>query len=185
MPAPKSEARTKKILAAAQVEFLANGLRATTMQGIAKRAGVAKPTLYAYFPDKEAVFQATLAAVLDDMKAEAEKTLEGPGSAVECAAAALQNKFSRMAALLSNSPHAVELLANTEAFAEQALAEINAWLSARLVELLAGEGWPRDQATRRADLVLACVDGLFGAYAGSRIDPADVGFVVRRLLAAP
>ena len=85
MPAPKSEARTKKILAAAQTEFLANGLRATTMQGIAKRAGVAADVyalgalLYAClagsgpFAHHKGAVQ-TLNAVLHDKRGELERS---------------------------------------------------------------------------------------------------------------
>ena len=36
--------------------MLRDGLRGTTMEAIARQAGIAKATLYAQYPDKEAVF---------------------------------------------------------------------------------------------------------------------------------
>ena len=58
-----SPARRARILAAARHLILLNGLRATTMEAIAREARVAKPTLYGYFPDKEAVF----GAIIEDL----------------------------------------------------------------------------------------------------------------------
>lgn len=44
-------------LAAARVVFLESGFDAATMDAIARQAGVSKATLYAYFADKEALFE--------------------------------------------------------------------------------------------------------------------------------
>ena len=60
MAAP--QARKEGILDAAQALVLKHGLRGTSMEAIARQAGVAKPTLYASYPDKPAVFAALLAA---------------------------------------------------------------------------------------------------------------------------
>lgn len=49
--------RREAILAAALDEFSLNGFAATRLDDIAKRAGVAKGTLYLYFRDKETMFQ--------------------------------------------------------------------------------------------------------------------------------
>jgi AcrR family transcriptional regulator len=62
--APRSDARTARqterreaILAAALEEFSASGFAATRLDDVARRAGVAKGTIYLYFRDKEALFQ--------------------------------------------------------------------------------------------------------------------------------
>lgn len=46
------------LLDAALVEVLAHGIRRTTASDIARRAGVARQTLYRYWPDAQAVFAA-------------------------------------------------------------------------------------------------------------------------------
>ena len=55
--AEKAAARREAILAAALDEFSASGFAATRLDDVAKRAGVAKGTIYLYFADKEALFQ--------------------------------------------------------------------------------------------------------------------------------
>jgi TetR/AcrR family transcriptional regulator, mexJK operon transcriptional repressor len=46
-----------QILSAARTQFLEQGFAETSMDGIARAAGVSKATLYAYFPSKEALFR--------------------------------------------------------------------------------------------------------------------------------
>lgn len=50
----------KRILDAAYDLFLDFGLRRTTIEDIAKRAGIGRPTLYRRFGDKDAVMQAVI-----------------------------------------------------------------------------------------------------------------------------
>ncbi len=51
------EARPQQILEAAFVEFAEHGLARGRLDDIARRAGVAKGTIYLYFPNKEALFK--------------------------------------------------------------------------------------------------------------------------------
>lgn len=51
------EARRAAILAAALEEFTARGYEGARLDDVARRAGVAKGTIYLYFADKEALFQ--------------------------------------------------------------------------------------------------------------------------------
>jgi AcrR family transcriptional regulator len=53
----RSMARREAILAAALNEFSARGFAAARLDDVAKRAGVAKGTIYLHFRDKEALFQ--------------------------------------------------------------------------------------------------------------------------------
>jgi AcrR family transcriptional regulator len=52
-----AEARREAILAAALDEFTARGYEGARLDDVAKRAGVAKGTIYLYFADKETLFQ--------------------------------------------------------------------------------------------------------------------------------
>jgi AcrR family transcriptional regulator len=56
--AKKSASRREAILAAALEEFSAHGFEAARLDDMARRAGVAKGTIYLYFKDKEELFQA-------------------------------------------------------------------------------------------------------------------------------
>jgi AcrR family transcriptional regulator len=53
----RTAARREAILEAALDEFSARGFAAARLEDVAKRAGIAKGTIYLYFTDKEALFQ--------------------------------------------------------------------------------------------------------------------------------
>jgi AcrR family transcriptional regulator len=55
--AQRSAKRREAILSAALEEFSAHGFEAARLDDVARRAGVAKGTIYLYFADKEALFQ--------------------------------------------------------------------------------------------------------------------------------
>ena len=104
-----SPERRQRILEAVRFLVLRHGLRATTMEAIAREARVAKPTLYGYFPDKEAVFHAIVEELVSDLLAAFEAGLAGEGDVVARLAAALVAKYRTIETLLAGSPHAAEL----------------------------------------------------------------------------
>jgi len=60
----RKERRPAEILDAAFAEFAAKGFAATRLDDVARRAGVAKGTIYLYFRDKEQLFRAMVRKVL-------------------------------------------------------------------------------------------------------------------------
>ncbi len=62
--AARQAKRREAILAAALEEFSASGFAATRLDDVARRAGVAKGTIYLYFRDKETLFQELVRASL-------------------------------------------------------------------------------------------------------------------------
>ncbi len=65
--AEKSAARRNAIVAAALAEFCARGFAAARLDDVAKRASVAKGTIYIHFRDKEALFQEIVGTMLVPM----------------------------------------------------------------------------------------------------------------------
>lgn len=59
---PKDPAKRAAILDAAKRLFLANGIDGTSMDTVAKEAGVSKLTVYSHFSDKETLFCAAIEA---------------------------------------------------------------------------------------------------------------------------
>ncbi|MEA2869252.1 MAG: hypothetical protein QOE39_3967 [Bradyrhizobium sp.] len=55
--AERAAERREAIIAAAMDEFIAQGFAAARLDDVAKRAGVAKGTIYLHFKDKEALFE--------------------------------------------------------------------------------------------------------------------------------
>jgi TetR/AcrR family transcriptional regulator, mexJK operon transcriptional repressor len=75
MPRPASERpaaitrrKLETVTRAAWQLFLDHGFSATSMDAIAKTAGVSKATLYAYFPSKEALFASLIVAECEDLE---------------------------------------------------------------------------------------------------------------------
>jgi TetR/AcrR family transcriptional regulator, mexJK operon transcriptional repressor len=65
----RSARKRAVIMDAATVVFLENGYVGTTMDGIAARAGVSKPTVYRYFADKEQLFSEIVLGTIDQVGA--------------------------------------------------------------------------------------------------------------------
>ncbi len=65
---PASQRKIAEILAAARVEFFANGFSAATIEAIAARAQVSKVTIYSWFKDKENLFAQVVRAESTKMR---------------------------------------------------------------------------------------------------------------------
>ena len=63
----KTEITKRKILEAAEIEFAQNGLAATKVDDIAKRAGVNKQLIYAHYVSKEHLYSTILGIVYDHL----------------------------------------------------------------------------------------------------------------------
>ncbi|HEY6832308.1 MAG TPA: helix-turn-helix domain-containing protein [Pseudolabrys sp.] len=73
----RSAARRKAILTAALDEFSERGFAATRLDDVARRAGIAKGTIYLYFRDKESLFQELVRTMLTPLVG----TIEALGAA--------------------------------------------------------------------------------------------------------
>jgi AcrR family transcriptional regulator len=98
-----------EILGAARQLALRHGLAGVTMEAIAREARVAKPTLYKYYGDKSAVFQAIVTELLVDLHGRFAEALGGPGTVSDRIAAALTAKYAAITDFMAGSPHADEL----------------------------------------------------------------------------
>jgi AcrR family transcriptional regulator len=61
------EETKRRLRAAAYAEFAAHGVAGTTVTQIAQRAGINKERLYAYFGDKDALFDEVLTEALEEL----------------------------------------------------------------------------------------------------------------------
>jgi AcrR family transcriptional regulator len=80
--AERSTARREAILAAALDEFAASGFAGTRLDDVARRAGVAKGTIYLHFEDKETLFQELVRSALSPFVATLESAPDLPLRAV-------------------------------------------------------------------------------------------------------
>jgi TetR/AcrR family transcriptional regulator, mexJK operon transcriptional repressor len=63
-PGERSVEKRQRVHQAAMTLFMQNGFEGTSMDALASLAGVSKPTLYRYYPNKEALFVAILSELV-------------------------------------------------------------------------------------------------------------------------
>jgi len=106
----KVNEKRRRIVDAARFLVLRHGLRGTTMEAIAREAQIAKPTLYAQFADKDAVFAGIVDTMMDDLLAAYDRGMQGDGDIAERVGNALAGQYGVLARTLAGSPHAGELM---------------------------------------------------------------------------
>jgi TetR/AcrR family transcriptional regulator, regulator of autoinduction and epiphytic fitness len=105
-----AEARRTEILDAALRVFGQYGYRRTSVDDIAREAGIAKGTVYLSFASKEEVFQALAERLSQRMLTGAEAASHRSGTTADKLAAMHAAWFGTYAETISRSPHAAELL---------------------------------------------------------------------------
>jgi AcrR family transcriptional regulator len=97
---------TRRRIVEAAVDLHATlGPSATTVQAIAERAGVTRPTVYAHFPDARSLFQACsghVRATVPPPDPTAWGSLSDPGTRLETALRDLYGYYERLEQLLEN-----------------------------------------------------------------------------------
>lgn len=183
------------LLEAALEEFSAFGFRRTSMESVARRAGVSRATLYLYWKSKDALFRDLVEQTHEDQVAAMEFVYaEEPGDFEHRLLAMLEARFLRFIELTSASPHAAELfdlhgrLCGDVALASQEKSEK---LIAKLVRNAVNSGEADLSAAglspaRVASVIFDCAHGAKGEDP-SKSTPADyrirLGLVVRVLVA--
>jgi AcrR family transcriptional regulator len=76
----RKDARPQEILAAALDEFAEKGFAATRLEDVARRAGIAKGTIYLYYASKEELFRAVVRHLLPQFDQIERMMLNYPGS---------------------------------------------------------------------------------------------------------
>jgi AcrR family transcriptional regulator len=109
-PRGDAAARRAEILDAALRVFGQYGYRRTSVDDIAREAGIAKGTVYLSFASKEEVFQALAQRLSQQMLAGAEAASRRPGTTADKLAAMHAAWFGTYAETITRSPHAAELL---------------------------------------------------------------------------
>ena len=175
----KTSGKRERVVEAARELFLAHGLRGTSMEAIARRAGVAKPTLYAHFPDKDAVFLAILEALLTEKLAIFERMMATELPVAERIGQALAAEFAVVVGAIEGSPHRAELFGEhrrAAALMEQSDAQVSARIAAELRQ--AGVAEPE----RLVNLLLAAAFGLVQRGSGGAQLSQDIALVAERLI---
>ena len=131
--------KRRRILDAARLLMLRDGLRGTTMEAIAREARIAKPTLYAQFADKDAVFTGILDELTDALVAGFDAGMAGPGDVAQRIGAAMAGKYGAIAHVIESSPFAEELY-STHSRVSTRFRDLDARMNAEIVAALKAAG---------------------------------------------
>ncbi|WP_371192652.1 TetR/AcrR family transcriptional regulator [Glaciecola sp. SC05] len=93
---PKSTEKREAILDSAKELFLANGVKQTSMEEVAKHSGVSKQTIYSHYKNKDALFSAVIAFKCEEYLIKPEHL----GGDETCLKTALINIATKFLALL-------------------------------------------------------------------------------------
>jgi AcrR family transcriptional regulator len=181
------EARRQAILKAALTVFAAHGFEAARLDDVAQRAGVAKGTLYLYFRDKGALFEAlvrnAVSPLLEQMSRIAAAPDIPPLQAIETFFALFEKEVlgtDRKLLLRLIMAEGPRFPAIAEFYYREVVSRGLAMMRA-LAKRAASEGaFATDAPARYPQLVVAPLlvaviwDGLF-----ANIDPLDVGALLR------
>lgn len=130
------DAKEQKIIDAATRLFHRHSYRKVTMQDIAAESGMSRPSLYASFANKEAVFGALMTQHAAQHAAEAEERLPGLESLRERLECLFEIWILRPYASVIDSENGAELLANSTVYAPAAAAALYARFEGQLRAIL-------------------------------------------------
>jgi AcrR family transcriptional regulator len=154
---PRSETAKRAILAAAHALLREGGPGAVTMEAVAERAGVGKPTVYRWWPDRHAVAMAAL------METESrERAVGRSASALSALRSQLRAISKRFAT--STGRHVTSMIAAADSGSELSKAFRNHFVLARRAEGKALLERAIQEGELKPDLDLeVAVDLLYGA----------------------
>lgn len=153
---PRSESARRAILRAARKLLDEEGLGGVTMERVAARAGVGKPTVYRWWPDRHAV---AMAALMEGD--EAPRAAPKKAAALALLRHQLRAIVQRFAA--GSGRHVATLIAASDSQSELARAFRNHFVLARRAEGLAWIEQARTEGDLRADVDCEVVaDQLYG-----------------------
>ena len=155
----ETQDRRSRILDGARSAFLRFGFERASMADIAAGAGVSRTALYHYFPGKEEV----LRAVVDELHAkslnEATEALDKSQTLGAALTGLLEAKFGRTLAVITESPHGVELVDATNRLTGSATRAADDAFQALVVKALVRHGRVQD-VEAVADTLIAAAKGL-------------------------
>jgi len=154
--------RRSRILDGARAAFLRFGYERTSLADIAAGAGVSRTALYHYFASKEEVFR----AVVDELHAgslrASSEALERSHTLSQALTELLEAKFGRTLAVITESPHGIELVDATHRLTGAVTQAADDAFQAILVHALVRYGRPLE-AEAVADTLFAAAKGLMRA----------------------
>jgi AcrR family transcriptional regulator len=190
-PRGDAESRRAVILDAALRVFGQYGYRRTSMDDVAREAGIAKGTIYLSFASKEEVFQALSQRLSQRMLAGAEAASRRSGTAADRLAAMHAAWFGTYADTIRRSPHAADLLDAKHRLSADLVSEAASGYRRLVRDLLAGAAAAGEldlepaglTADTAAELLIASARGLESSEASPAAYRRYLDTLVRVMIA--
>lgn len=138
MKESSDDRRQQAILNSAFQAFAAYGFRKTSMDDIARGAGMSRPAVYLHYKNKEAIVRNLTELHYAEKRAAVTGALNGSGSVRDIVSRAIRAQTEGMAAILA-SPHGLEMLDTTKSMAIDIVEEGEAMLAGLYAAWLAQE----------------------------------------------
>jgi AcrR family transcriptional regulator len=153
-----AETRRDQVLDAAVSEFAEHGYHAASTTGIARRAGISQPYIYALFPSKKALFLATHTRVVDHLRTVFADAADGAASPSD----ALERMGRAFIALLAERD---ELRCQLQGYAASGDPEVRAHVRSEFMRLF--DDVRRIAGASRDEAALFIAGGMFFTVAGA------------------
>ncbi|MEP0153655.1 TetR/AcrR family transcriptional regulator [Pseudophaeobacter sp.] len=153
-PDPKTDTKIQAILAAAWAGFSAYGFRKTSMDDIARGAGMSRPALYLHFKNKEAIFRSLVESYYAEAAREVATALKAEGALAPRLARAFAAHGGETMEAMMSSAHGMELFEATLNVAGDMIEEGEAQLQGIYAQ------WLQEEAARGAVVLTADADAL-------------------------
>lgn len=161
-PTPNSD-KQDAILQAAFATFAAYGFRRTSMEDIARAAGISRSALYLYWRNKEDIFRSLTQRFFDQAVVDVRAALSVPGQSAEQALlAGFRAKDGELLQTLMSTPHGAELLEVGYSQCPDIVRAGEARLAAAFADWLRARDLPEGigSAEEVADSILSALFGL-------------------------
>lgn len=150
-----------------------------TMEALAREAGIAKATLYAQFPDKDAVIAGVIEDMLVDLRAAFEAGMASTGTIADKVGAALAGKYGLIFRALEGSPHTDEIFNEHHRFAAR-FAAFDERVEAEIAAALAMAG--AADAQRLARIVIGAAHGIARKMSGAEAIDGAIRLMCARMI---
>ncbi len=167
------DSRQKAILNSAFQAFAAYGFRKTSMDDIARGAGMSRPAVYLHYKNKEAIVRRLTQIYYEEKTAAVAAALAIPGPVPEILDRAIQAQTEGMATILA-SPHGLEMLDASKSMSSEIVSEGEEELAGLYAdwlrrEALAGRVHLQVEASEVARTITAALKGLKMIGAGAAV----------------
>lgn len=161
-PAPIAKDRQDAILDAAFHAFATYGYRRTSMDDIARGAGLSRTALYLHYRNKEDIFRSLATRYFHDAMRDMQAALDSTQDTEHALTAAMAAKDGKFMEVVLSTPHGQELLDAGFSVTGDIAARAEDQMGTMLAAWLARRGVPPDAGTPEevAGTILATLKGL-------------------------